>query len=292
MNIRTTRPTKENKYFTRQVSGGYSTCIKGKPTDVCDVLANCVGYACGAYNEQLALGYEKYHLNCNAENFIERAIASGLSIFKEPMLGGIMVWQKGATLNGSDGAGHVAIVIEVGDGYIRTAESGYGSSAFWITKRTNANGKWGAGSGYTYRGCIAPLGYNPVVPTPTPTPEPTPTPTPSKTVDDLAKEVINGKWGNGDDRKNRLTNVGYDYNAVQNRVNEILKGTTPSTATFKVGDKVVPTRLYNYNGVKLTQYDKTYQITKIEGDRVVLAANRNGKLITWAAMNIKDIKKV
>lgn len=44
-----------------------------------------------------------------------------------------------------------------------------------------------------------------------------------KTVTELAKEVIAGKWGNGQDRKNRLTASGYDYTAVQNKVNELLK---------------------------------------------------------------------
>ena len=43
-----------------------------------------------------------------------------------------------------------------------------------------------------------------------------------KTVDEIAKEVILGKWGNGEDRKKALTEAGYDYNAVQKRVNEIL----------------------------------------------------------------------
>lgn len=43
-----------------------------------------------------------------------------------------------------------------------------------------------------------------------------------KTVDELAAEVINGKWGNGAERKNRLTSAGYDYYAVQKRVNEML----------------------------------------------------------------------
>ena len=38
----------------------------------------------------------------------------------------------------------------------------------------------------------------------------------------IAKEVIDGKWGNGDDRKNRLTAAGYDAQAVQNKVNELL----------------------------------------------------------------------
>ena len=43
-----------------------------------------------------------------------------------------------------------------------------------------------------------------------------------KTIDELAREVINGKWGNGEDRKNRLTSAGYNYQEVQNRVNQIL----------------------------------------------------------------------
>lgn len=46
---------------------------------------------------------------------------------------------------------------------------------------------------------------------------------PGKTVDELAREVIRGLWGNGTDRKNRLTAAGYDYNAVQTRVNELLR---------------------------------------------------------------------
>ena len=51
-----------------------------------------------------------------------------------------------------------------------------------------------------------------------------PRPAPTKSIDEVAREVINGQWGNGEDRKNRLINAGYDYNAVQNRVNEILNG--------------------------------------------------------------------
>ena len=44
-----------------------------------------------------------------------------------------------------------------------------------------------------------------------------------KTVTELAKEVIAGKWGNGQDRKNRINAAGYDYTAVQDKVNELLK---------------------------------------------------------------------
>lgn len=45
----------------------------------------------------------------------------------------------------------------------------------------------------------------------------------TKTVDELAKEVIKGLWGNGTERKNKLTAAGYDYTKIQNRVNELLK---------------------------------------------------------------------
>lgn len=43
-----------------------------------------------------------------------------------------------------------------------------------------------------------------------------------KTIDQLAREVIRGNWGNGEERKRRLTNAGYDYNKVQRRVNELI----------------------------------------------------------------------
>lgn len=42
-------------------------------------------------------------------------------------------------------------------------------------------------------------------------------------LDKIAKEVIAGKWGNGQNRIDRLTKAGYDYKAVQQRVNALLK---------------------------------------------------------------------
>ena len=47
--------------------------------------------------------------------------------------------------------------------------------------------------------------------------------TAKKTVTELAKEVIQDKWGNGEERKNRLTAAGYDYKAVQAEVNRLLR---------------------------------------------------------------------
>lgn len=224
MNVRTTKPTSGNKFFITKSKGGYSTCIQGSPTDSqCNVLSNCVGYACGRFNE--IIGAMKYpSLNCNAENFIERAKNTyGLEISLVPTLGGIMVWQKG-TLSGNDGAGHVAVVEKIIDSNtIYTSESGYGGSAFWNSTRRNTNGRWGLGSAYTFRGCIVNPAIGKVV-------APTPTPSAKKSVDEVAKEVIRGEWGNGDERYNRLTNAGYNYNEVQAKVNELLNSNKPTPA--------------------------------------------------------------
>lgn len=46
---------------------------------------------------------------------------------------------------------------------------------------------------------------------------------PLKSVLEVAKEVIDGKWGNGDDRKKKLTAAGYNYDEIQAKVNELCK---------------------------------------------------------------------
>jgi len=60
--------------------------------------------------------------------------------------------------------------------------------------------------------------------------EEAPVVTPKKSIDELAKEVLDGRWGNGEARKQALTSAGYDYLAVQNRVNELVNGNTNTEA--------------------------------------------------------------
>lgn len=48
------------------------------------------------------------------------------------------------------------------------------------------------------------------------------TKTQKKSIDTIAREVIAGKWSIGADRKRRLTAAGYDYKAVQKRINELM----------------------------------------------------------------------
>lgn len=162
MKQRKTQP-KNNKYYIRTVSGGNNGAVEGYPVvKGANVLCNCVGYANGRFNEIISdpnlKGIElkfKYQLVCNAENFIESARRQGLKISLQPVVGGIMVWQRGSTLEGWDGAGHVEVVEQKNsDGTIYCSSSGYNGWAFRYSKRDNDNGRWGQPSGYKYRGCI------------------------------------------------------------------------------------------------------------------------------------------
>lgn len=158
--VRTSKPAAGNKYYIRKASGGYSNAIAGYPRDKdCDVLSNCVGYAYGRFNEIGGYGYCKYLAPVNAENFMQ--YKGSCKTGQTPRPGACMVWQKGKTLSGSDGAGHVAIVERVlGESEVYTSESGYGTRAFWNqTRKKGKDGNWGAGSGYKFLGFI----YNPAV---------------------------------------------------------------------------------------------------------------------------------
>lgn len=50
-----------------------------------------------------------------------------------------------------------------------------------------------------------------------------------KNINTIAKEVLAGKWGNGQDRKSRLTKAGYDYAKVQAAVNKLVKASQLSS---------------------------------------------------------------
>ena len=66
----------------------------------------------------------------------------------------------------------------------------------------------------------------------------------SKSIDELAQEVIQGKWGNGEERKNRLISAGYDYSAVQAKVNELMGGIESTKSVDQLAREVI----YGYWG--------------------------------------------
>ena len=59
-----------------------------------------------------------------------------------------------------------------------------------------------------------------------------------KSVDEVAQEVLQGLWGNGQERYDNLTNAGYNAQEVQDKVNSILNGETPSNSTSTDIDSV------------------------------------------------------
>lgn len=61
---------------------------------------------------------------------------------------------------------------------------------------------------------------------------------PKKSAETLAKEVIEGKWGNGEERKQRLEAAGYNYKEVQNKVNELMNGKKQITYIVQKGDNL------------------------------------------------------
>jgi hypothetical protein len=64
---------------------------------------------------------------------------------------------------------------------------------------------------------------------------------PKRTVDEVARSVINGDYGVGEDRVKRLTAAGYDAKAVQKRVNEILaaQSTTKKKSDLEIAKEVI-----------------------------------------------------
>ena len=106
--------------------------------------------------------------------------------------------------------------------------------------------------------------------------EPTPVTPPKKSVDELAQEVINGKWGTGDARKKALIKAGYDYNAVQARVNEILKSQNDVAKKILDACKVQAEWMKNY----------TY---KWQANPTIEKSKKYGTCVTYVACVLQRI---
>lgn len=116
------------------------------------------------------------------------------------------------------------------------------------------NGKWGNGSerkerleasGYVYS--VVQAKVNELLgssskpapaPAPKPAPQPAPAPRPSKSITEVAKAVMRGDYGNGEDRKNRLQSEGYNYSEVQAEVNRLCHSGSVSSTPSKSIDTI------------------------------------------------------
>lgn len=80
-----------------------------------------------------------------------------------------------------------------------------------------------------------------------------------KTNLEIAKEVLAGQWGNGAERRKKLTEAGYNYEDVQGIVNALLNDTVEEPISdepvFEIkGTEImeIDVNLNQYNGIKLT----------------------------------------
>lgn len=157
----------------------------------------------------------------------ECGVEAHVNIFKEkgiwiedgsitPKPGYVIVynWDK-ATQPNNGYSDHIGYVESVSNGKITAIEGNKGEA---VARRVMPVG-WGYIRGYAApKYDAAPVSTNP---------------TSRKSIEELAKEVLNGKWGNGLDRRNRLSAAGYDPSAVQAKVNEMVKSkTTKSVDTL------------------------------------------------------------
>lgn len=90
----------------------------------------------------------------------------------------------------------------------------------------------------------------------------------SKSIDELAQEVIQGKWGNGEERKNRLISAGYDYSAVQAKVNELMGGIKSTKSVDQLAREVI----YGYWG---NGQDRKNRLTAAGYDYNIIQARVN-----------------
>ena len=148
---RLSAPALSDRRFLSPDFGGCNPCIvRDKATG--SVLPNCVGYAYGRFME--VMGADACNLSTgNAENWYGFT-SDGYQRGMEPRAGAVACWRKGEAYNGSDGAGHVAVVEEVlPGGDILCSNSDYYGRRFYTSVYRQSTG-YSLGAAYTFQGFI------------------------------------------------------------------------------------------------------------------------------------------
>lgn len=271
---RLTAPAWNNPYYIHRDGGGYNLCIKISGNDV---LPNCVGYAYGRYLEEAGITAENNLPRCNAEDWLSMAKAYGFPTGTEPRVGAVVVWKRGQLWNSKDGCGHVAVVEKVNaDRSIVVSFSNYGGTRFVVSTIPAPYGI----TGQQFIGFI----YNPHIVDVNPEPA-------QKTITEIARQVIAGKWGNGEARKQALTAAGYSYAAVQAEVNRLLAGGSdpePVDNQIRIGDTVTVKKAINYDtGRTFSVWYRTYKVMELNGKRAVIGVNG----IITSAISVDNLSK-
>ena len=135
-----------------------------------------------------------------------------------PIRGDIILYNWDDSTQPNDGfADHIGAVVSVSGNQIKVIE---GNKNDAVSYRYIA-----VGNG-NIRGYARPKYTNSSTSTPT-------TPSTGKSVEEVAKEVLAGQWGNGDDRKSRLEAAGYNYQQVQAKVNDLVNANNAPAKTVE-----------------------------------------------------------
>lgn len=119
-------------------------------------------------------------------------------------------------------------------------------------------------------------------------PEKKPTET-KKTNEQIAEEVIAGKWGNGNTRKNSLEKAGYDYNTIQVIVNKKLGSTTTTSkkTVSQLADEVIAGKwgTGNTRKKKLEAAGYNYDAVQAEVNKKLGVSTSSKKSVTSQVVN-------
>lgn len=149
-------------------------------------------------------------VECSCESMINLAITAGIWIENDayvPDTGDVILydWNDNGVGDCTGWSDHVGIVISCDGSTIKVIE---GNKSNTVGYRDIAvNGKY-------IRGFITPH-YAATT---------TPQPSTKKSIEEIAKEVYLGEWGNGKERQSALENAGYNYQEVQEAVNTLING--------------------------------------------------------------------
>lgn len=245
---------------------------------------------------------------CGVERFVRIAQDKGIWVENDayvPKLADAIVydWDDNGVGDNTGNGDHIGIVTQPG------------SSSFVVTEGNMYGGKVGtrtmAVNGKYIRGYIAPnyaaiakaLGGETITTDTSPD-------TTTKSIEEIAKEVINGEWGNGADRKARLQAAGYAYTAVQDKVNELMgcgnASALPAYTTGKTNEETIFNFLKTVMGLNTAgacgvlaniQAESSFNPTALGDGGTSFGicqwhAGRYTNLKNWCSANGKDYKTI
>lgn len=189
--------TKQGDKRHKQIINGYNNGIKPLPrgyrvkyTDSwCATFVSYVMLMCGCINPP-------YECSCY---YMNKLATANKQIVKTPKVNDLIIydWKNTGTLD------HVGIIINVNGDTLTVVEGNKSKQVGVRTINKTSN----------EIECFIRVKQNETTKIATST---------TKDLTTIAKEVINGKYGNGEERKKTLEKFGYNYKEVQAKVNEII----------------------------------------------------------------------